>query len=68
MSKLVRQLSKWWGFLTFNGVSYAAEAGASPFEPITAQGTKGWIAGTGVPQRGIDFGQGQEIDVPVARR
>lgn len=21
-----------------------------------------------VPQRGIDFGQGQEIDVPVARR
>lgn len=30
MSKLVRQLSKWWWFLTFNGVSYAA---ASSFTP-----------------------------------
>lgn len=26
----------------------SAEAGASPFEPITAPGTKGWIAATGV--------------------
>lgn len=45
MSKLVRQLSKWWGLSTIS---------RHP-EPM-------------VPQRGIDFGQGQEIDVPVARR
>lgn len=30
MSKAMKQVAKWWGFLTFNGVSYAA---ASSFTP-----------------------------------
>lgn len=33
----------------------AAEAGASPFEPITAPGTKGWIAGTGVLREALSL-------------